>query len=984
MWKVLPADQKEGIKNFIVGFIIKNSSDKESLKKNKLLLNKLNIVLVQILKQYWPEQWPTFIPEIVSASLSNPAQCENNMAILKLLSEEIFDYSAEQMTSQKISDLKEKLSKEFSSIFELCYKVLESSDDASLVGATLETLLRFLHWIPITYIFDTNLLNLLCERFFEVNIFRNSTIKCLTEIASLKAPNGDYEEKFCMLFDLIMKYIPKIVPVNTNIAKNWETMNDFDQQYVQNLALFFTSFLSTHLEAMEITALRNDQFRGDFIAAHLYLLAISRVEDRELFKICLEYWTKLVSSLYKNLETMPHNSDGLLLRQSSTSEQVSRNYEKNNMYSATLTQLRVVMIESMVKPEEVLVVENDEGEIVREQLKESDTIILYKTMREVLIHLTHLNVVDMQNIMNDKLAKQMDESEWSWNNINKLCWAIGSISGAMKEDTEKKFLVHVIKDLLSLTERKKGKDNKAVVASNIMYIVGQYPRFLQAHWKFLKTVINKLFEFMHELHEGVQDMACDTFMKIVQRCRRHFIIQQSQENTPFINVILDQLENIISDLSPQQVHTFYEAIGVIISSQTDRTKCEELIKKFMHITNIAWDETLTRIKMNSDTLNDPQCIKILGNIIKSNVAACTSIGPYFFVQIELIYGDLLRLYAAVSDLITQSVAAQGEIATKTPRVRGLRTIKKEILHLVEVYISSINESDSEVILNDVIPPLFETILGDYARSIDQARDAAVTSVIATIVDKIGEGLNPMIPAMLDAVFEPTLNMINKNFEEYPEHRVGFYKMIKAMNDKCFIALVQLPPAQFSLILNSIVWAFKHTMRDISDLGLVIVLEMLNNFSKQPQQISNTFYQQYFLSLLQDILFVLTSAFQRAGLKYQVMILIKMFSLVDQGSIGIPLWLSEGADAANVNFGQIDVNSLSPQELQARNKDFFGQYITQILRSAFPHVSGTVIEQFVIGLYQNYNNPEGFGTCVKDFLVSIKEFSPDAVQEQQQQ
>jgi hypothetical protein len=36
------------------------------------------------------------------------------------------------------------------------------------------------------------------------------------------------------------------------------------------------------------------------------------------------------------------------------------------------------------------------------------------------------------------------------------------------------------------------------------YVVGQYPRFLRAHWKFLKTVVNKLFEFMHEIHPGVQ------------------------------------------------------------------------------------------------------------------------------------------------------------------------------------------------------------------------------------------------------------------------------------------------------------------------------------------------------------------------------------------------------------------------------------------------------------------------------------------------
>ena len=80
------------------------------------------------------------------------------------------------------------------------------------------------------------------------------------------------------------------------------------------------------------------------------------------------------------------------------------------------------------------------------------------------------------------------------------------------------------KDLLGLCEQKRGKDNKAVIASNIMYVVGQYPRFLRVHWKFLKTVINKLFEFMHEFHEGVQDMACDTFIKIVMKCRNHFVI----------------------------------------------------------------------------------------------------------------------------------------------------------------------------------------------------------------------------------------------------------------------------------------------------------------------------------------------------------------------------------------------------------------------------------------------------------------------------
>ena len=42
------------------------------------------------------------------------------------------------------------------------------------------------------------------------------------------------------------------------------------------------------------------------------------------------------------------------------------------------------MISRMAKPEEVLVVENEQGEVVREFMKDTDSINLYKNMRETL------------------------------------------------------------------------------------------------------------------------------------------------------------------------------------------------------------------------------------------------------------------------------------------------------------------------------------------------------------------------------------------------------------------------------------------------------------------------------------------------------------------------------------------------------------------------------------------------------------------------
>jgi exportin-1 len=137
---------------------------------------------------------------------------------------------------------------------------------------------------------------------------------------------------------------------------------------------------------------------------------------------------------------------------------------------------------------------------------------------------------------------------------------------------------------------------------------------------------------------------------------------------------------------------------------------------------------------NVDVLNSPDNVKILGNVLKTNVAMCSSVGSPFIIQITRIYMDMLGLYKAVSGLISSAVAAQGEIATKTPRVRALRTIKKEILKFIEAYVSK--AEDLQLVAQNLIPPLLEAVLGDYMKNVEAARDAEVLSVFASIVTRL--------------------------------------------------------------------------------------------------------------------------------------------------------------------------------------------------------------------------------------------------------
>jgi hypothetical protein len=90
-----------------------------------------------------------------------------------------------------------------------------------------------------------------------------------------------------------------------DMAAAYASSEDEDQQLINNLALFLCNFLSTHLRLIETPD--NTEL---LINAHLYLIKISTVDDREIFKICLEYWAKV--SIFGRCENMANDLSSLL------------------------------------------------------------------------------------------------------------------------------------------------------------------------------------------------------------------------------------------------------------------------------------------------------------------------------------------------------------------------------------------------------------------------------------------------------------------------------------------------------------------------------------------------------------------------------------------------------------------------------------------------------------------------------------------------
>lgn len=291
------------------------------------------------------------------------------------------------------------------------------------------------------------------------------------------------------------------------------------------------------------------------------------------------------------------------------------------------------------------------------------------------------------------------------------------------------------------------------------------------------------------------------------------------------------------------------------------------------------------------------------------------------------------------------------MATRTSVIRAMRSVKKETLKLFETFIHRTQENTCTTF----IPPLLEAVLLDYKASIADARDPEVLSLMTVIISKMKGMMTTEVPRIFDAVFECTLMMITTNFEDYPEHRVNFFELLRAINNHCFRAFFMMSH-DFKLVIDSIVWAFKHTMRNIAESGLWILAELWKNISASPE-VAPTFYKTYYLSLLQDLFYVLTDTFHKSGFKLQAVMLAEMFRSVDSGQINVPLW---------------DPNTVNDPTMT--NQKYVREFIVNLLSTSFPNLTINLTRAFVYSAFEKAADNTAFKATLRDFLVQLKEFS----------
>lgn len=415
-----------------------------------------------------------------------------HISLFYIYSEEVFDYSTSFLTQVKMKRLKEQMKLDFSLIFGLCNKVLMSASQRSLIMETMSTIQNLTTWMPVEYAYQDSFIQLIQTKLYE-SPYQLLALQCFNGILNLE--NTMQPRK---VYDIVFPHIKSMKETITN--------SNYEQNYAftKEVAIFLITMLTKYKDCV-----------SDINQVLVYLLSISRIPDIDICKICTGYW-----------ETFVEQDD----------------------YRQIQRELAVVITETMVMPNDILRVQDEDGEIIQEYVKQSDTAALYDSMQHILQAITKREPEFIQSVLHDRLLKIQMASDIAthYDMLFKISWVIGALSDTLTVETEKIFLKTIVQDYVQLSEKTKSQD--WAVVSCTLYISGQYPQFLSFHHDFMNFILQKVFVLLYELNSDVKDMACNTLLKVSQGFHK-----QSLRNEVLSEMLINQFEPLSTHLNQHQV-----------------------------------------------------------------------------------------------------------------------------------------------------------------------------------------------------------------------------------------------------------------------------------------------------------------------------------------------------------------------------------------------------------------------------------------------
>ena len=927
-WKLLNESQIQSLKEQVFSYA---TEFPDAAGVQEALVNEINLLYVSIMFQEWPVLQSQYYTALFEEEGISVTLYFNHLRILSILLEEVIENSDNNGINSVVHNgFIMGFTNESQHIFERVFTIIQNTDEDLIIQECFKIFKYIIPFLQESVLVETDFFNVICQGFLGNQNYISFVLGTIDSI--FDSDN---------ISEIIGRFIPDVfnIVVET-VAQTFPLEEDFEyldsSSGVGIASECLTVFPNRYHEIVEVEAMA-EHIR--FVAA--WTANAMMVDDIETFKTCNEFWNNALRRFINKQNPMV---DGF-----------------KQIYKEIMPQLCTILTRKMPKPPEILIQIDSAGKIEKENQTETNEADIFKTVKNTLWIIARLETDQLLQILLD-LNSQINSS-FDPELFSHFYWSVGAISGSLNKNKEAEFLGRILQPLITLCDSTSDENVRAIIASGIMYICAQYPRFISTSFEFFHVVIFKLFEFMNQTVPGICEMAVNTFKTIGQRAKSTFCIMKEGMEKPFIFEIIDHIDEILAPLNPVLRATIFDALSNIANG----FKANEMNLRH-EVLQLITNPLNSTIRHLSTTISSEASHQILFALDCHRMIAPNLPTLYHGVLMSM-YEPLMETYGSYSEALSETI----NTGTIVPALlQDLCRVKSCILQIFLSFANAITENPEEPgqkqeALGSIMQSLIEIVAQDYVSNVDQvlyfqdgdyeedfpedvehpvhqkklrfspfdSRVPEVLDIFNLAAEFMPDAVDPQfLVNVFIQILTTTLPMfgMKNNFSSYPSFRLPFFKMIRLMVSRYMeLMLDQQFLHQLLLIIEK---GQRHPGSEICIEALYAMAHFCTNLPKTDE--TKPFFEEF--------------------LKHSFTILV---------------------DASH--------KAVFDQEVEAINQvlrqfpEFTGQYspdlIASLITDSLKQMDVAELAASVNQLYETIDDEAAFRSTMRDILIVSKTFSP---------
>jgi len=813
-WLSISIEERNNYKCFLLQIL-------ENMVINKaadFLITKTDEIIVEILKYEWPSEWPTFVNDLLVQG-QNPVFAENCLHIIKIIIQDMTDFSENSLTSVRAAEMLDSFTSEIPNVFSFIESVFNDNYPPNVIIAGFSAVKALFMVAPVDGLLQSNLFSHIFNNYIQIYEYTPHVFSILNELSqqamSAYGLSAIIGQIFVLSVNALTAYFPDDHVMNHNL----------DESIVLSLIYTLTNFITMFSSIFEA-----DEFAEPYTMALQWVFSAMIEGSIDLFRMGTDMWLCISRRVF--------------------CENIALKIPYFNLYTEAFEYLTSIVLCRMECPNEYILSVDDSGNTQKTPANTENTAAYY-IVKELMVYLTNINKSHMISSILETLSNiEIGNTEMNISMLNSLCWAAGSIQGSLNEAEERGFISRIILFILQILDQQTNEMNSAFVAADMMYVCSQYTRFLNSYPELLYSVMEKLIEFVQEPIEALQESALSSLNAITIQCKEQLCKPINNSNS-FLQNVVESVEIIAKNLSMDNAVQFYEIVCLMIHGvhgETSSNKYSQFLSQ--PIVNSIKDS------ISSFDISSQEICAEMQFCIRCVEKFTIFFGIPFMSQLEELIQPLIRLYDICSDALNNII----QDSYYNPQIVSmLKSLTGQVLTVFATPIYN-SVTTPDFFKSNIIPVVFEHFVPNYFQSNPEVRSPQLLGLVSAIALKFKDSILENIELIFNDVYLPSVEMIKDDFDEFPAIRPMLLQLISNMISYCTQFIKEIPPTSVESFVECLKWFCSHPHQIISEKAIRAFTDLFNSIDMKLQpEVSKAFIEGFGVNLVIFVFELLTDS-----------------------------------------------------------------------------------------------------------------------------